>query len=195
MDQAQVQETQADGRRGEPSQSRARLTVECLRGLIALRPAGRVRNVNELFQEELTPADRVAIGTARRIGSWGFILAQTLVLGAWAVLNVVAWMRHWDPYPFVLMGLFLSLQAAYTAPLIMMAQNREAEKDRLMLHEDYETNRRAAEEIQRVVNVLEQHGHLLEILLEERRPEAALMDDEEGKDDRHGNGRERPRSP
>jgi uncharacterized membrane protein len=64
--------------------------------------------------------------------------------------------------------LFLSLQAAYTAPLIMMAQNREAAKDRLMLHEDFETNCRTAEEIQQLLNILEQHGHLLEILLEER---------------------------
>lgn len=185
MAQKQVHETQADGRRGEASQSRARLVAERLRGLIALGPSGQVQNVNDLFQDELTPGDRVAIGVARRIGSWGFVIAQTLVLGAWGILNVVAWIRHWDPYPFVLMGLCLSVQAAYTAPFIMMAQNREAEKDRLMLHEDYETNRRAAEEIQRVVSVLEQHGHLLEILLEERRmgerhPEPALLDDEEG---------------
>ncbi len=66
------------------------------------------------------------------------------------------------------MSLFLSLQAVYTGPLIMMAQNREAAKDRLMLHEDYETNRRAAEEILHVLNILEQHGHLLELLLDER---------------------------
>src|SRR5205814_2144767 len=117
---------------------------------------------------DLTTGDRVAIWVARWVGSWPFIISQSTLLAAWAALNVVGWMKHWDPYPFVLMNLFLSLQAAYTAPLIMMAQNREVEKDRLMLHEDFETNRRAAEEIRQLLNILEQHGHLLELLLEDR---------------------------
>jgi len=131
-------------------------------------PSHQVQSVNDLFQQELSTGDRVAIRVARWVGSWSFIIGLSVLLAAWAVLNVVGWVKHWDPYPFVLMNLFLSLQAAYTAPLIMMAQNREVEKDRLMLHEDFETNRRAAEEIRQLLNILEQHGHLLELLIEER---------------------------
>ena len=75
-----------------------------------------------------------------------------------------------------MMNLLLSLQAVYTGPLIMMAQNRQAEKDRLMMQEDYETNRRAAEEIRQILNILEQHGQLLEILLTQREQEKPPAD-------------------
>jgi uncharacterized membrane protein len=150
-------------------QTRLRNTRQRLQSLNAVvPPAFRVQNVNDLFQEELTTGDRVAIRVARRIGSWGFIIGQMVFLSMWAVLNTVAWVKKWDPYPFMMMGLVLSIQAAFTAPLIMMAQNRESAKDRLMLQEDFDTNRRAEEELQRILHMLELHGHLLEMLLEER---------------------------
>lgn len=150
-------------------QTRLRNTRQRLQSLNAVvPPAFRVHNVNDLFQEELTTGDRVAIRVARRIGSWGFIIGQMVFLSMWAVLNTVVWVQKWDPYPFMMMSLVLSILSAFTAPLIMMAQNRESAKDRLMLQEDFDTNRRAAEEIQRIQHILEQHGHLLEMLLEER---------------------------
>jgi uncharacterized membrane protein len=152
----------------EAAQTRMQQAIEHLRKLAPVARSHEVQNVNDLFQQELSTGDRVAVWVASRVGSWSFIIGLSVLLAAWAVLNIVGWVKHWDPYPFVLMNLFLSLQAAYTAPLIMMAQNREAEKDRLMLREDFETNRRAAEEIQQLLNILEQHGHLLELLLEER---------------------------
>jgi uncharacterized membrane protein len=65
----------------------------------------------------------------------------------WAWLNVTAWIQHWDPYPFILMNPFLSLQATHTAPMLMMSQNRLAARDRLEAHNDYEINRKAEEEL------------------------------------------------
>ena len=72
----------------------------------------------------------------------------------WAWLNLTAWINHWDPYPFILMNLFLSLQAAYTAPMLMMSQNRLAARDRLEAHNDYEINRKAEEEVRAVLEHL-----------------------------------------
>ncbi|HEV8711464.1 MAG TPA: DUF1003 domain-containing protein [Candidatus Binatia bacterium] len=138
--------------------------------------ARRVQNVNELYQRELTLGDRVATRVAQAVGSWTFILAQSVVLAGWVLLNVVGWMKSWDPYPFILMNPLLSLEAAYTAPLIMMAQNGQAEKDRLMLQEDYETNRRAAEEVRQILTLLEQHGQVLELLLAQRETEKRSRD-------------------
>jgi uncharacterized membrane protein len=82
------------------------------------------------------------------VGSWRFILVQSAVLAAWIALNVVAWARHWDPYPFILLNLMLSFQAAYTAPFILMSQNRQQEVDRLAAQEDYRINVKAELEIE-----------------------------------------------
>jgi uncharacterized membrane protein len=153
----------------EEAESRMQRAIRRLRELTSTaEPSHRAQDVNALFQEELTTGDRMAAWVAKRVGSWPFIIGLSIVLVGWAVLNVVGWFRHWDPYPFVLMNLFLSLQAAYTAPLIMMAQNREAAKDRIVLHEDFETTHRAEEEVRQILNILEQHGELLELLLEKR---------------------------
>jgi len=70
------------------------------------------------------------------------------------ILNVVAWTRHWDPYPFILMNLFMSLQAAYTAPIIMMSQNRQALRDRVDAHNDYLVNQKAEEEVRAILEHL-----------------------------------------
>jgi uncharacterized membrane protein len=132
-------------------------------------PAGGVRNVDDVYRETLKPLDRIAINVAAAVGSWKFIICQSVFFAVWIVLNVVGWARSWDPYPFILMNLVLSLEAAYTAPLVMMAQNRDAERDRLMMLQDFETNRRAAEEVCKIVALLEQHGRTLAVLGEERR--------------------------
>jgi uncharacterized membrane protein len=113
-----------------------------------------VQDVSVLFQERLTRGQRAADQVARRMGSWQFIIVQSLLLAIWAALNVTAWVRHWDPYPFILMNLVLSLQAAYTAPVIMMSQNRQAERDRLEAHNDYLINLKAEEEIRAILDHL-----------------------------------------
>ncbi len=132
---------------------------------------GPVQNVNEVFAAQLTLGQRAADWIARNIGSWPFIIFQSFVLFVWALLNVTAWVRHWDPYPFILMNLVLSLQAAYTAPMIMMSQNRQAARDRLEAHNDYLTNLKAEEEIRAILTHLaaqdaalaDIHRHLDEI--------------------------------
>jgi uncharacterized membrane protein len=113
-----------------------------------------VRNVNEILEEELTFGQRAADWTTNIMGSWRFIIVQSLLLILWVVLNVVAWTRHWDPYPFILMNLVMSLQAAYTAPIIMMSQNRQAMRDRLDAHNDYLVNQKAEEEVRAILDHL-----------------------------------------
>lgn len=98
--------------------------------------------------ESRTLGARIADNVAAVMGSWRFIIVQSILLALWIILNVVAWLNHWDPYPFILLNLALSFQAAYAAPIIMMSQNRQANRDRVQAEEDYETNRIAKEEIE-----------------------------------------------
>lgn len=86
-----------------------------------------------------TASDRIA----GIVGSWRFILIQSALLALWLVLNSIAWIAHWDPYPFILLNLALSFQAAFTAPIIMMAQNRQSDIDRHKAQLDYDVNLRA----------------------------------------------------
>jgi len=105
------------------------------------------------------------------VGSWRFIIIQSLMLGAWAVVNVAAWTRHWDPYPFILMNLALSLQAAYSGPVIMMSQNRQENRDRLEAYNDYELNKKAETEIRAILDHLAAQDQALlaiEALIRER---------------------------
>ncbi len=128
-----------------------------------------VKNANKLHEERQTFGDRLADNFARLVGSWTFITVQTVALIAWVLLNVLAWLRHWDPYPFILLNLALSFQAAYSAPIIMMSQNREAEKDRIAAHLDYETNLRAEQEDRVIIELLERQNVVLAELRQELR--------------------------
>lgn len=94
----------------------------------------------------LTFAQRAADGVAALVGSWRFILVQSLVLALWIVANLGH--ARWDPYPFILLNLVLSFQAAYAAPIIMMSQNRQAEIDRRRAIDDFDINRKAELEIE-----------------------------------------------
>ena len=97
---------------------------------------------------ELTVGDHIADSVAATVGSWRFIITQSLVLLAWMTLNVTAWVQSWDPYPFILLNLVLSFQAAYAAPFIMMSQNRQSAIDRAEAHHDYDINMKAELEIE-----------------------------------------------
>lgn len=109
---------------------------------------GRIaRNVAHEFEEKLTFGQRLADRFARVIGSWWFIIIQSALLAVWITLNIVAYVHHWDPYPFILLNLAMSFQAAYAAPILMMSQNRQAEKDHLQAKNDYEVNLKAELEI------------------------------------------------
>jgi uncharacterized membrane protein len=109
---------------------------------------GRIaRNVAHEFEEQLTAGQRVADRVAEIIGSWRFIIIQSTLLALWIALNIAAYIYHWDPYPFILLNLALSFQAAYSAPIIMMSQNRQSEKDHQQAKNDYEVNLKAELEI------------------------------------------------
>ncbi len=97
---------------------------------------------------ELTPGQKIADKVAAIMGSWPFIIIQSTILLGWIILNVAAWVNHWDPYPFILLNLALSFQAAYAAPFIMMSQNRQQDIDRLAAQSDYQINIKAELEIE-----------------------------------------------
>ena len=96
----------------------------------------------------LTAGQRIADTVAATMGSWRFIIIQSTILLCWIALNITAWMQHWDPYPFILLNLALSFQAAYAAPFIMMSQNRQQDVDRKEAAADYQINIKAELEIE-----------------------------------------------
>jgi uncharacterized membrane protein len=122
-------------------------------------------NINKVHDERLTFGQRAADSLAAAMGSWTFISIQSVVLVIWIALNVIGWIEHWDPYPFILLNLALSFQAAYAAPIIMMSQNRLAAKDRLMAEEDYRINSKAEEELKAVMRHLETQDDMMLDLL------------------------------
>jgi len=105
------------------------------------------RNANEVDEERLTFGQRIADTVADTMGSWPFIIIQSTILAIWIALNATAWINHWDPYPFILLNLMLSFQAAYAAPFIMMSQYRQASKDRIAAEIDHEVNAKAELEV------------------------------------------------
>jgi uncharacterized membrane protein len=117
------------------------------------------RNPNEVIEEEETTGEHVADSVARFGGSWSFIIAFATVLTVYTVINIFLDRKAWDPYPFILLNLFLSMLAAIQAPVIMMSQNRQDKKDRLRSELDFDVNRRAESEIQglsRKLNMLDE---------------------------------------
>src|SRR6266550_5090078 len=97
---------------------------------------------------DLTVGQRIADTVAATMGSWTFIIIQSVILLIWIVLNVTAYVQQWDPYPFILLNLALSFQAAYAAPFIMMSQNRQQDIDRKEAENDHRINVKAELEIE-----------------------------------------------
>ena len=98
--------------------------------------------------DDLTLGQKIADWVAAGMGSWKFIIIQSTILFVWIVLNVTAYVQKWDPYPFILLNLALSFQAAYAAPFIMMSQNRQQDIDRKEAEEDHRINIKAELEIE-----------------------------------------------
>jgi uncharacterized membrane protein len=131
-----------------------------------------MRNANEIIDEKETLGERIADAVARVGGSWTFIIVFAIVLSVYTTVNVILRGKAWDPYPFILLNLFLSMLAAIQAPVIMMSQNRQDRKDRVRSELDYAVNRRAESEIQGLAHKLnllgEQLGDVEEFLREKR---------------------------
>jgi uncharacterized membrane protein len=128
----------------------------------------RAQSINELTQRNIDTiarmeresenrrhfGDRVADAVAATVGSWPFIIAQSVALTVWMVLNVVGWIYEWDPYPFILLNLVLSFQAAYASPIIMMSQNRQAKLNDRRNHLDLQINLLAEQENTEMLRML-----------------------------------------
>jgi uncharacterized membrane protein len=127
-----------------------------------------MRNPNEVIEKDATFGERIADLVAGFGGSWTFIITFLVILVGYSMLSMLMGRNSWDPYPFILLNLFLSMLAALQAPVIMMSQNRQDTKDRLRGELDYDVNRRAESEIQglaRRLNALDDkiadiHDHL-----------------------------------
>ncbi len=135
----------------------------------------RLREVRWAKRQPQRPAlslgNRVADAVAATVGSWWFIIIQSILLMIWMGLNITAYVNQWDPYPFILLNLALSFQAAYTAPILMMSQNRQATIDREHAEHDYQINIKAELEIELLHQKIDQLRetevlHLIEIVRE-----------------------------
>jgi uncharacterized membrane protein len=131
---------------------RVHLSSQDFDRLHELREERPARNITKVT---LTPGAVLADWVARTVGSWRFIVLQSIVLAVWITLNVLAFIQHWDPYPFILLNLVLSFQAAYAAPIIMMSQNRQSEIDRRNAQNDYRINVKAELEIELLHNKID----------------------------------------
>jgi uncharacterized membrane protein len=129
-----------------------------------------VRNPLVEHEAEIPLGVRIADRVALIVGSWPFIIIQSFMLVTWMAANAYlaleahrnpSFFKAWDPYPFILLNLVLSFQAAYTGPVVMMSQNRQSEKDRLMAQNDYEVNQKAEKEICVIMDHLTHQDQLL----------------------------------
>lgn len=129
-----------------------------------------IHNVNDILSENNSLGHRASEWLSTWMGSWSFILYQTIFLLVWIGVNIVAWVEHWDPYPFVFLNLILGFFTAYSGPIIMMSQNRQIERDRIVAHNDYEIDLRSVAEIRYMIQQLlfitsmlsDIHGHIEE---------------------------------
>jgi len=103
---------------------------------------------HDKHRANLSAGQKIADGLAKGMGSWAFIIIQTILVAGWVGTNILVYVYRWDPYPFILLNLLFSTQAAYAAPIIMMAQNRQNDRDRLQALEDFKTNVDAKKEIE-----------------------------------------------
>ena len=125
-----------------------------------------VIDVNAVADERLTIGQKIADGVASTMGSWRFIIIQSCILVIWLTLNSLAFIYHWDNYPFILLNLMLSFEAAYAAPIIMMSQNRQAYKDRLTAESDYHTNVKGEIEVRNIMEHLDHQDLIIKQIIE-----------------------------
>jgi uncharacterized membrane protein len=146
-----------------PPRSLAELTRRNIEAILKMERASH---------QHRTFGERVADGVTAAVGSWPFLIIQSMLLAVWVVLNVVAWTHQWDPYPFILLNLVLSFQAAYTSPIILMSQNRQSRIGELRNHLDLQINILAEQEATEMLHLLRKLCEKLDVSLQD--DEAAL---------------------
>jgi uncharacterized membrane protein len=130
-----------------------------------------IQNINKIFTDQSTFGQKTADKVTNTIGSWMFIIIQSVLLFVWIIFNIMLAAHQvqlhgfvvssWDPYPFILLNLVLSFQAAYTGPIVMMSQNRQTQKDRLTAEHDYQINLKAEQEIKFLMEHLDEQDKLI----------------------------------
>lgn len=120
----------------------------------------------ELFEKQLTFSQKAADWVAETVGSWKFIFLQTVVFGTWILMNATAWLYHWDPYPFILMNLVLSLMASYAASIILISQNLQEKRDRIESRQHCLVNEKAEEEARVILDHLTAQNRALAAIYE-----------------------------
>ena len=170
---------------------KARLTAEEHKLLESLRERKPARNPPS--KGDLRFGERLADAVASNVGSWTFIVVQSLLLFLWIVANSVAWFMSWDPYPFILLNLVLSFQAAFTAPIIMMSQNRQSTIDRRNAQHDYDVNTKAELEIELLhqkVDLMREQELTVLLQMVKRLEERLMLAENGGKSNGEPNGSE-----
>jgi uncharacterized membrane protein len=129
--------------------------------------------VNVVHHQEATFGERLADSIAAGIGSWRFLIIQSVAVVLWVTLNIVGFVNHWDPFPFILLNLLFSVQAAYTGPVLLLAGNRQAQKDRLTLeHAAHEADKADRQNVQ----ILRAIEHNTEVTLQILRHVESLVE-------------------
>jgi uncharacterized membrane protein len=124
-----------------------------------------VRDVNQELERRTGRAERIGGDLSRVIGSWTFVIFQAVLVALWIVVNAVAFLRHWDGYPFQLLNLVLTFQAAFAVPIVLMALNRAGQRDRLASQQAFQEGVKAEEELKAVMTHLEvQDEVMLQVL-------------------------------
>src|SRR6267143_1384647 len=139
-----------------------------------LKPDDHKHPVNVLHHEEATFGEMLADKIAAGIGSWTFLIVQTFLVACWVIANLIGFVHRWDPFPFILLNLLFSVQAAYTGPVLLLAGNRQAQKDRLTLeHAAYEADKADDQNVQ-ILKAIEKNT---EVTLQVLRHVESLVED------------------
>jgi uncharacterized membrane protein len=137
-------------------------------------PEDHKHPVNVVHHDEATLGERIADRAAAGIGSWTFLIIQTIAVLCWLTLNIIGLTRHWDPFPFILLNLLFSVQAAYTGPVLLLAGNRQAQKDRLTLEHAAEEADKADHQNVEILKAIEKNT---EVTIQILRHVEALVSD------------------
>jgi uncharacterized membrane protein len=130
---------------------------------LTMQNVRKIARLEQSYNQERTLGECVADKFASFVGSWPFIIGQSAILGLWVILNITAWIKHWDPYPFILLNLTLSFQAAYAGPIIMMSQNRQTRLSERRNHLDLQINLLSEQENTQMLHLLRKIAERLEI--------------------------------